>query len=237
MHKSESTLPVYRVKRQAQGRRLQLRVSPFGQIDVVAPHYVAEGEIAAFVMRKQPWLDARLQEVAQRRQQHPELFAPVPSQIQLPACGRDYRVSMEEHPANRVLNRPGGLCVRALDDFHAREALRRWLNREARVYLLPRLQQLSTTFGLTCSGVSIRAQRTRWGSCSAQAKISLNRNLMFLSTEQVDYLLIHELCHTVHLNHSPEYWQLVKKCSPAYKQLDKSLRYAIKQIPMWALPE
>jgi predicted metal-dependent hydrolase len=85
----------------------------------------------------------------------------------------------------------------------------------------------------TFATASIRGQKTRWGSCSSRQTISVNCKLLFLPSELVRYVLIHELCHTVHLNHSAAFWALVAQKEPDYQQLDAGLRDARYHVPLW----
>jgi predicted metal-dependent hydrolase len=103
-------------------------------------------------------------------------------------------------------------------------ALHKWLQFKGRNHLIPWLDNLSTKTALLYNKVSIRGQRTRWGSCSEHKNINLNYQLLFLESELVDYIITHELCHTKYLNHSKEFWQLVAKYHPNHHELRKQLR-------------
>jgi hypothetical protein len=70
-------------------------------------------------------------------------------------------------------------------------------------------------------------QKTRWASCSRHRTVSLNMKLLFLPPELVRYVFVHELCHTVHMNHSREFWRFLAVKEPRYKELDKQLRTAL----------
>jgi metallopeptidase YgjP-like protein len=103
----------------------------------------------------------------------------------------------------------------ATDDAAAcQTALKGWLTHKAEDHLIPWLKRVSDETGLSYSGVSIRQQQTRWGSCSSRRLISLNARLLFLPPDLVTYVLVHELCHTKHLNHSLRFWRLVESYLP-----------------------
>jgi predicted metal-dependent hydrolase len=93
---------------------------------------------------------------------------------------------------------------------------RRVLRARAERELPPRLLALAAQFGLTVTRVSIRSQRTRWGSCGRDGHISLNWRLVKMPDWVRDYVLIHELMHLRRLDHSPRYWALVAEACPAY---------------------
>lgn len=129
----------------------------------------------------------------------------------------------------------------AVIDFYLRDsaartrlmALRHWLKRKAVLELTPWLSRVSRECGLPFHSVRYRGQRRRWGSCTADGRISLNYHLLFLPAEQVQYVLIHELCHTVHFNHSAEFWGLVASFLPNCRELKKAVRYADHYLPAW----
>jgi len=98
------------------------------------------------------------------------------------------------------------------------------LRARARTELPSRLLEIAAEHGLTVAGVSIRNQRTRWGSCGRDGKISLNWRLVLMPEGVRDYVLIHELMHLKRLDHSPAYWKLVAAACPGYRQARQWLR-------------
>jgi predicted metal-dependent hydrolase len=91
--------------------------------------------------------------------------------------------------------------------------------------------------GLVFQRVLIRRQRTRWGSCSNRGTISLNCCLLFQPPQAVRYLLIHELVHTVHMNHSQRFWERVARHCPQFHSLDRQLRAGWRQVPSWVFAD
>lgn len=112
-------------------------------------------------------------------------------------------------------------------------ALKKWLKHKAKQHLVAELDKICRITQLSYTAVSIRDTHTRWGSCSAKKRISLNYKLLFLPPDLVEYVLIHELCHTIHLNHSKHFWQLVENFSPGYQEARKKLKQISFHLPLW----
>jgi hypothetical protein len=113
--------------------------------------------------------------------------------------------------------------------------LRSWVRRRAWESLPALLAELSTRTGLGFNKLSIRSQKTRWGSCTIRSNISLNDQLLFMPAKTVEYLMIHELCHTRHLNHSNAFWALVERHCPDYRRHEQRLRESRTRVPDWFL--
>ncbi|QAV33812.1 M48 family peptidase [Fervidobacterium changbaicum] len=92
-----------------------------------------------------------------------------------------------------------------------------WLRKRAEEYLPKRLKEISNVMGISYKKVQIRDVKTRWGSCSSKGTISLNWRLIMAPAEVIDYVLIHELAHIVHPNHSKAFWSFLASCFPQYK--------------------
>jgi predicted metal-dependent hydrolase len=87
------------------------------------------------------------------------------------------------------------------------------LKRKAQSILPDQLAKLAGSYGFKYSGVKIRKSRSRWGSCSSKKAINLSFYLLLLPEHLIEYVLLHELCHTVEMNHSPAFWALLNKCT------------------------
>ncbi len=227
----------------SRARRLSLRVESGQGVIVTIPRGFSPQRVPAFIARHRQWIEARLAEAAQRT---PERFRQwPPEQLALPAVDlvlelsyaarsdRDARHAAAPTAGN--LGRTRQLRVKA--DSADRAAvvgeLRLALKALARQYFCVRLEMLAERHGLTYQRIQIRGQRTRWGSCSSTGTISLNYKLLFLSPELVDYVLLHELAHTRHLNHSPAFWRQLITMLPDARQRDAMLDQAGREVPPW----
>lgn len=185
-------------------------------------------------------MEARQRQIEACQRQLGSDYSRLPERILLPAVGEEWQVAYRSGSTYR-----GGAVVREqlnqwllvtgnIDDLMAcREALLRWLRRRARRVLIPRLEEIACCHGLKHGRVSVRQQRTRWGSCSRRKTISVNAGLLFLPSDVVDYVLLHELCHTVELNHSDRFWALLASHDPCWRYHRKILRGARALMPAW----
>lgn len=229
----ETPLPEYTLRRSQRARRLQIRVMPGGKVEVVLPRGCHESRGHAMVREKALWIHQTLEKIASRVSYSTAL----PDELHLRAIGEHWRIRcLEPMDIGRVelVEAEDELVFSGAtgDEALCVQALRQWLAKKGRKVLAPWLRQVSDETGLSYNRVSVRGQKTRWGSCSAKHTISLNYKLLFVPAEQVRYLLIHELCHTRHLNHSATFWALVGNLEPDYKRLDKALSRATReQVP------
>ncbi len=95
---------------------------------------------------------------------------------------------------------------------------------QARTLVYAKLEFWNQAYNFTYRRVAIRDTKTRWGSCSKKSNLNFNYKIVFLSEKQIDYIIIHELCHLGQFNHSQAFWDLVAHTIPDYKDIRKSLK-------------
>lgn len=230
----EAIAPPWNIRRSARARRLCARVHRDGRVDIVIPQRAPATVVQDFMARHRNWIETK---AAQARALAPPAAAFPPERIALPALGRSLRVHLaggRQPPRVRLLA-DGILAIKGEVATQAalRRALQRWLMACARVELGGMLRHIAAEHGFHYSGISIRRQRTRWGSCSTRRRISLNVCLMFQPVDVVRYLLIHELAHTLHMNHSDRFWATVARCCPNWRTLDRELLRGWRHVPSW----
>jgi predicted metal-dependent hydrolase len=221
-----------RVSRRA--RRLSVRVYPGGRVEVVAPPGASAATVQRFVSVHRQWIDRRVADLSSAAGIADDLR---PAHIELPALGRRFAVSYRADPQRslRILATEGELVVsgRVHDERAVASTLREWLMQATTPPLAAALAQEAVQGGFRYARLQVRRQRTRWGSCSASGTISLNVCIAFLPPAVLRYLLIHELAHTRHMNHSKRFWTLVEAHEPDYRRLDRELVNGWRCVPAW----
>lgn len=233
--KKPGNLPGVSVRHSTRARRLSIKVFPRGRVEVVVPRHAGPRAVAAFVNDNQAWINKALASFA--LDYEPETFA-LPVKIALPGIAKSVLVAYRFEPKLKsVRYRESGNTVIVYgpvkDEAQCIKALRRWLAAVARRELVPQLRHLSLQYNLPYKKTQIRAQRTCWGSRSSTGTISINLCLLFVKPPVVRYLMIHELSHGRHMNHSRSFWALVGKLEPQYRRLDKALGESWRCVPGW----
>ena len=230
----------YRVRISPRGRRVRLNLSARDGLTVVIPRGFDARRVPAIVEARQEWIEKHLwrfsEEARSIAENPPDLL---PETIDLPALEEIWHVAYRPTGAQviAVLKTagPGELVVSGAVENGAacRSLLKRWLHRRASEELPPLLARLADENGFRYSRVTIRGQKSRWGSCSARKMISLNYQLLLLPGDIVRYVLLHELCHTVHMNHSEKFWSLLERFDLDSKAMRRRMREGWKDLPAW----
>jgi hypothetical protein len=226
------------VRESRRARYLTLRLLPPHTLELVVPRGTRAAEVDAFVRENRRWIEDARRELAECR---PLRREGLPTTVDLRATATRWSVEYRHDPHGpvRCRARDSVLEVSTPDPhrYGADNALRSWLLDEADYHLVPWLKRESQVVGRRPTKVQVRLQRTRWGSCSNSGTVSLNAALLFLEPAVVRYLLVHELCHLIALNHSRRFWSAVARYEPDYEALDRQLTKAWHEIPLWAHPE
>ena len=225
----------FSVRESGRARRLSIKVFPRGRVEVVVPKRTRPADVREFVESHRDWISKAREAFA--AEHPPEPFA-LPQVVKLDGIDRQFHVRYEPRDGvrsvqYRVQSDAVVLSGCTIDERLCVQALKRWLTSLAKREYLPRLRALSGLTGTSYKKMHVRGQRTCWGSHSSSGTISLNYCLMFLDPAHLRYVMIHELCHARHMNHSRRFWGLVGQFEPDYRRLDKDLNSSWKQIPTW----
>lgn len=231
----------YEIRSSAKARGLRLKITARSGLTVIAPNGLNHKRIAELVEGKRDWIAAKIAQFDEVRHLLGERKPAPPQAFILPAVAESWRVEFRETRGKTVgarTDRAGRILVYGAiaDAERCNAALRRWLARRAKDAFGQWLQTLSAEAKLKYTGLTIKSQRTRWGSCSKDRVISLNSKLLFIPRDLVRYVMHHELCHIVERNHAQRFWTMVRQCEPKTEVLHARMRDAWKLIPAWAHP-
>jgi predicted metal-dependent hydrolase len=220
------------VRHSPRARRLSVRVFRNGGVEIVVPPRTSARRVSEFVREHREWIER------QRQRSSPPAHWPLPPEaMALTAIGEQWRCSVVPGPGRARLRELPGHELQISGQMDDRERLRRlltrWLVERALSSLDTPLRVLAAQLAVRPDRLQVRCQRSRWGSCSRQATISLNACLLFQRPEVLRYLMIHELSHLRHMNHSQRFWDEVARHEPDWRSLDRELLHGWRRVPSW----
>jgi predicted metal-dependent hydrolase len=204
----------YTVRRSSRARNVRVNVHAHAGVEVVLPTRAPERAAAAAVSELRPWIERRLDEAR-------EALARVAARAgTLPYLGDSLEL-VAQQGRTRVHRKGAQLLV---PDGDARPAIERYYRRAAREEIAPRLDRATALAGSRYTNLSIRAQKTRWASCSADGAMSFNWRLLLAPERVLEYVVWHEVCHLEILDHSPRFWRLLERRWPQWREDREWLR-------------
>ena len=233
-------LPPYTVRESRRAKHVRFQVSVPDGLVVVIPEGFDRRRIPELIDGKRRWIERALKTVEEQRAVRGPLDER-PEAIELQAIGRTWRLDWRETPLRRIAVHdvePGVLLMAGPigDREEWKTALRRWLIERGREHLIPWTERLETNLGVSHSRISIRCQKTRWGSYSTKTgRINLNAQLLFLPKHLAQFVMLHELCHVTYPDHSVQFWDLVRQTEPETDRLRMELRAAWRYVPPWVM--
>jgi predicted metal-dependent hydrolase len=220
-----STVP-YTIRRSDRARRARIQVSATG-VEVVVPTRLPLREVEPFVRAKQPWIERTLLRMRAAEAQRPRPLLADGGEV--PYLGRRLVLRVRVEPRrvrSHVAMRAGLLhvAVAGAGEDAVRAALERWYRAQARAEVASRLDAAVARAGTSYTRLQIRAQRTRWASCSSTGGMSFNWRLLLAPPEILDYVVEHEVVHLEVLDHSERFWALLGSRCPDYREHERWLR-------------
>ena len=216
----------YQVRRSHRAKKARIVVSP-AKVEVVAPLRLSEKIIKDFVYEKRQWISNALGEM-ELRQHTVKTLAPASycNGSEIPYQGCQYKLSILPTKLKRVKivfnNEFTAFVPASIACFEHNQAIKQaltvWMKKQARSTAEMVAQQHGERYQLFPRSIRIKTQKSRWGSCGIHNDINLNWVLMLAPAEVFEYVVVHELCHIKHRNHSQAFWALVSKHFPNYQQ-------------------
>ena len=209
-----------------------MSVNKDGSVTVKAPlRYPTDKEITDFVNQKIDWI-LKQREIQQDREDM-RLVRRFETDYSFPYLGEERLVEMQRGKKNVFSYEDGKIVIKtpyydALEsDYDADENkpaikklqtdLKKWYKKQAATYITMRVDFYKDIIGVTVNSVSIKSRKTQWGSCDSNGDITFSWRLVMARPDAIDYVVIHELCHRKHMDHSREFWNLVQKYMPDFK--------------------
>lgn len=218
-------------RRSRRARRLRLQMDTEGTITLIAPWLTPKGSIDRFVIRHTRWIEKQFKKIEAHQEARPpfsyhsgDIFYYFGEPVTLAVEPSDLKrplLRIREHDMvirlNRAISHSEGVVAikRAIEQFY---------RKKAEEVIHDRLQFFNEYYGFRYARVTLRNQKTRWGSCSAKKNLNFNWRLIMAPIEVIDYVVVHELCHLKEMNHSSRYWKLVSETIPDYKKVSQWLK-------------
>ena len=213
----------YQIRVSARATRLRITVSSTG-VTVTLPKGVPQREAEKFLIQNSAWVQEQLKRTAKTAKPSALpadviLWHGVPTQlVRIEEPDRKSRARVEENGGRLRVYLPAGSKV---NTRHAAEA---WMRAEARAEIEQVVIVQARRMGARPKAISIRDQRTRWGSCSSRGNLSFNWRLVMTPPAILQYVVIHELAHLFEHNHSKDFWDVVARYYPDHKKARAWLR-------------
>jgi predicted metal-dependent hydrolase len=204
-------------------RRYLLRLRPDGTVRVTIPRRGTFSEARAFASRNVGWLERQLQ----RLEDQPKTDAEWKNGTEIYFRGDLVRIEIADPGAIRFGSEQITVSDASVD---IRPAVQKHLRKLAAQELPHRIMELAALHGVKVSRISVRNQKSRWGSCSRKGTISLNWRLIQTPGFVLDYIILHELAHRGHMDHSRKFWQEVERLCPDYLQAERWLKQHSKLL-------
>ncbi len=224
--------PVYTVRRHSRARHVKLAYSTAHGLRITLPTRFSAKHLPSILEEHKDWIIRQTSLYAPQKQS-----AVRPADIHFQAFAQQWTVhyfQSDKSPRIKQFNNDGIILSGDIKEFDVcRDKLSRWIKKQAKLLLIPYFENLAEELGLPFHDVTIRSQSTLWGSCSQDKSIRLNYKLLFLPAHLMRHIMIHELCHTRHMNHSEKFWQLVASFDHNWIINKKAMKSADKHMPAW----
>lgn len=199
------------IRTNPRARRITLRLDKTGAPVVTVPWFTPKWFVNRFIASQADWIT---QSQRKLRQAQSQFF----SDASVSLFGKSYQLAIKSTTgASSVKIQGKNLAVSLHSGKKTAQVIETFLKNTASHYILPRVHQLAKKMGVDFTRVTLRAQTTRWGSCSSTGSLNFNWKLVHFTPAIIDSVLIHELAHRKHLNHSAEFWRFVEQFDAQYR--------------------
>ena len=212
-------------------KQLRITVKPSGEVRVSMPWYTTYESGVSFLLNRKDWV----QDTLAHYQNHPPRQNNFQPGVLFSTRYRTYELAVSKRTDNRlIISFPGNRCILELPENRSPEkpalkqtiekVLTEQLRKEAKQYLPRRTKELAKQLHFRYNQVFIKNNKSNWGSCSSQKNINLNLHLMRLPDSFIDFVIVHELVHTIIPNHGSEFKATMQRFFPQAKAIEKELK-------------
>jgi predicted metal-dependent hydrolase len=200
-------------------KSMRIRIGNSNEVVVSTPWFVSNRYVMKFVDEKIEWITKN--QVGSQLVLYDGMGLGLHGVLKVAEGAKTFKVKTSTEGVTVCL--PDGLKI---NDFQVQiiDAAIKYLKNETEATVLPRLLELSKRHNYRFHQARVKKLKSRWGSCDQSKNITVNAFLVQLDQELIDYVLLHELAHTTHMNHSSAFWSQVSQTCPEYKKLRKKLR-------------
>ncbi len=204
-----------------------ISVGPDKGIVVKIPLYFPAADVEKLVMEKAAWIAEKYGQMKEQQKDRPVHFFESGEVFYYRGTGlvlnliinRDRKRIMVKKQAGTLL-----VVVPVAEKIAIKAAIEKWYRECAREVITDKVTYFQQFIGKPIGEIRIKEQKSRWGSCSSQGNLNFNWKIVMAPDEIIDYLVVHELCHRLHMNHSKEFWDSVGKIIPDYKKREQWLK-------------
>ncbi len=204
----------YKIIKSNRRKTISLKVEDNGILVIRAPWFATNEQIALIVATHKKWIEKSIERINKIREETPD--KKFVQGEKFPYLGRYF-------PLKIVKGQKGPLKFENgffLSEFARRDARRffiKWYKKSAYVFIKERVEFFARNWKINYAGIKITSAKRRWGSCSAKKNLNFSYRLIMAPPSVIDYVVVHELAHTKIMNHSPEFWEIVRKMLPSYE--------------------
>ncbi len=208
-------------------KTMEIRIQPPGLVEVIAPDRLSKNQVLDFVASKGQWIQKKLAQMALAQDQIIERKYETGEYLLLQGKEVPFILQVDpERKTIKVSHSQDGITVTS--PVHDKEAigsvLEKWYITAGQQIVEERIAHYQRFFPMAPSKVQVKNQKRRWGTCTSGRALYFNWRIVMAPVEIIDYLVVHEMCHMLEMNHSPRYWSLVEQVLPDYKKRRKWLK-------------
>ena len=215
----------YTLKRSTRARCARLEIRQATGLTIVIPKSYNITDISDLIQKKKRWILNNLTRYGQS--QKPAIGKDLKSGDSIPYLGRELKLVAQQNQDSEdsaVLERNKLIISLGNKNNGLDLVLEQWYRMQAAQLIREKADKLSAEFGLTYNRLTVRGQKSRWGSCSRKGNLSFNWKLMMTPEPVIDYVIIHELLHLKEMNHTKKFWRLVTEHCPHWRERRKWLK-------------